>query len=78
MVTIQCDGVEHTLHPMREQAAGERYWGNYHAVQIRDFYDRLRAGQPVPTQPQDATRTLAVVLGIYRSAREGKTVAPEY
>lgn len=78
VVNIQYDGVEHTLRPVQEQAAGERYWGNYHVVQIKDFYDKLRAGQPVPTQPQDATRTLAVVLGIYRSAREGKTVAPEY
>lgn len=78
VVTICRDGIETTIRPQREQADGERYWGNYHVVQLKDYYDRLRTGRPVPTQPQDATKTLAVVLGIYRSAKEGCITKPEY
>lgn len=48
-----------------------RYWGNYHAVQIADFYSKLRAGETVPWDPEDALRTLAVVLGIYQSGKNG-------
>lgn len=78
VVTICRDGVEHTLRPVQDQTAGERYWGNYHPAQLRDFYDRLRGGRPVTVAPRDAAKTLAVVLGIYRSAREGRAVQPEY
>ena len=48
-----------------------RYWGNYHAVQIADFYSKLKAGEKVPWDPEDALRTLAVVLGIYESGKNG-------
>ena len=48
-----------------------RYWGNYHAVQIADFYSKLRDGKTVPWEPYDALRTLAVVLGIYESGKNG-------
>lgn len=77
VVTISYDGVEHVLRPIQQQTVGERYWGNYHTVQIRDFYKKLRSGQAVPVQAHDATKTLAVVLGIYQSAREHREVRPE-
>lgn len=53
---------------------GESYWGGYHLAQLRDFYSSLEAGRPVPINPEDAKRTLEVVLGIYRSSKENKTV----
>lgn len=79
VVTITRPGREDTIRPVADgNGGGEQYWGNYHIVQLADFYRKLRAGQPVPTLPQDATKTLAVVLGIYRSAKEGITVKPAY
>lgn len=77
-VTILCDGVEQTIRPVGGSNSGEKYWGIYHQVQIRDFYEKLLAGKPVPTDPADATKTLAVVLGIYQSAKENREVAPAF
>lgn len=54
--------------------AGEVYWGAYHSVQVRDFYESLAKGQQTSVHPQDAAKTLELVLGIYRSAKENRTV----
>lgn len=53
---------------------GESYWGAYHSVQLHDFYQKLAEGKPVPIDPADATKTLEVVLGLYTSAKEDRTV----
>ena len=53
---------------------GESYWGKHHLTQLQDFYRCLAAGEPVPVNPEDATRTLEVVQGIYESSRAGKTI----
>lgn len=58
----------------RPDVNGEAYWGNYHEIQIRDFYRCLRAGKPVPVDPEDAKRTLELVLDIYRSSKEGREI----
>jgi len=77
MVTIVRDNKEHTIRPIGVDNDGERYWGGYHQAQIKDFYDKLQSGRPVPIEPADAAKTLAVVLGIYRSAKENCAVKPE-
>lgn len=59
---------------VRSNVNGEAYWGNYHEIQIRDFYRCLRAGKPVPVDPEDAKRTLELVLDIYRSSKEGREI----
>lgn len=56
------------------KAGGESYWGGYHLAQVRDFYHCLQQNKPVPVDPADAAKTLAVVLGIYQSAKENRTV----
>lgn len=71
-VTISLSGEEpYTVHPkVVETLAGQHYWGRYHLVQVRDFYDCLAAKRPVPVDPRDAIQTLELVLSIYQSARE--------
>ena len=57
-----------------ENLAGEGYWGAYHSAQVRDFYEKLAAGAPVPTDPADAAKTLELVLSIYGSSREEEPI----
>ncbi|MCI9552403.1 MAG: Gfo/Idh/MocA family oxidoreductase [Acutalibacter sp.] len=60
--------------PAPRENGGESYWGSYHSVQVRDFYEKLAAGEPVPVDPEDAAKTLELVLGLYTSAKENRTV----
>ena len=75
-VQIQLKGeAARTVYPsVGPDVNGEAYWGNYHEIQIRDFYRCLRAGKPVPVDPEDAKRTLELVLDIYRSSKEGREI----
>ena len=80
-VDITLEGkAPYRVEPSQDPGDGHvRYWGNYHAVQIGDFYSKLRAGEKVPVDPRDALRTLAVVLGIYESGKNGEMpVKPRY
>lgn len=66
---------EKTIYPAAGgRARGEAYWGNCHEAQIRDFYRCLREDKPVSVNPQDAMRTLGLVLEIYRSAKENREI----
>ena len=78
-VLIQLKGQEpKTIYPsVGPDVKGEAYWGNYHEIQLRDFYRCLREGRPVPTDPEDAKRTLGLVLDIYRSSRENREIITE-
>lgn len=78
-VLIQLKGQEpRTIYPsVGPDVKGEAYWGNYHEIQLRDFYRCLREGRPVPTDPEDAKRTLGLVLDIYRSSRENREIITE-
>jgi predicted dehydrogenase len=59
-----------TIYPVvGPDVQGEAYWGNYHEVQIRDFYQCLEEGKAVPVDPEDAKKTLKLVLDIYRSGK---------
>lgn len=75
-VLISLEGHEpYTVYP----AAGKNtsdvgYWGNYHAIQIEEYYRALDAGTPVPFAGEDATQTLEIVLGIYQSSNENRTL----
>lgn len=74
VVTITKDGEKRIIAPQQSNGSGERYWGNYHLSQIQDFYNSLDTERSVPTDPADAKDTLAVVLGIYRSSKEGRPI----
>lgn len=73
---IQLDGQdEYTVLPCKgTHDGGVAYWGGYHLAQLQHFYDCIKSGRPVPTDPLDAKKTLEVVLGIYQSSKEGRTV----
>jgi predicted dehydrogenase len=51
---------------------GKGYWGNYHELQVKEYYECLNQNKEVPFNPEDATKTLEIVLGIYKSSREDK------
>lgn len=53
---------------------GESYWGFAHSLQIKDCYEAYLAGSSFPVFPEDAKATLAVVLGVYESSRQGKKI----
>ncbi len=75
-VTIKINGQEpYTVLPKQgENIAGIAYWGAYHNAQILDFYERLSKNANVNIDPVDATKTLEIVLGIYQSAKENRTI----
>ncbi len=74
-VTIKQGGEETVIENMSEGGKEEHaYWGKCHLDQIKDYYNCLLNNQPVPFAPEDATKTLEIVLAIYRSSREGKKI----
>ncbi|MDF2510733.1 MAG: gfo 1 [Herbinix sp.] len=74
-VTIHLDGkdtvIENSSDAGREEHA---YWGKCHLDQIKDYYNCLLKNRPVPIAPEDATKTLEIVLAIYQSSREGREI----
>lgn len=72
---IELDGqAPYCIEPQAGAAGGERYWGAYHTVQLSDFYQKLAADKPVSIAPEDAAKTLQLVLSLYASAREKRAV----
>ncbi|MEY8354636.1 Gfo/Idh/MocA family oxidoreductase [Lachnospiraceae bacterium 54-53] len=55
-------------------AGGESYWGAFHEKQLRSCYEALAKGESMPWSPEDAKKTLEIVLGIYLSARINDTI----
>jgi predicted dehydrogenase len=50
------------------------YWGTSHYHEIRDFYRAVLENQPVPVDGLEAKKALAIVLGVYQSAREKRRI----
>lgn len=75
-VEIRLNGEAPRRIPMAQtrEANGENYWGSCHQIQIEAFYDALSSGAPVPIDPRDALKTLALVQAIYTSAKENRVV----
>ncbi|KIY23110.1 MULTISPECIES: Gfo/Idh/MocA family protein [Mesobacillus] len=77
-VTIRLNGKELIIHPTAEiKGEGETYWSNYHTSQLKHYYQCLLNDKPVPVSPDDAIKTLEVVLGIYESAKRMSRVSME-
>lgn len=53
---------------------GPSYWGVSHKFQIEDFYEAVRDDKKVWIDGREGRKALEVVLGIYKSAREGKRI----
>lgn len=74
-VTIELDGEITVIENMSDGGKDEHaYWGKCHLDQIKDFYHCLLQNCPVPIAPEDATKTLEIVLAVYRSSREGRKI----
>jgi predicted dehydrogenase len=58
----------------KQVEAGKSYYGPSHPSQIRDFVESIREGRAPYVTPASASHTVEVVLGIYRSHREGRRV----
>ena len=74
-MTITIDGREDAIVIDSDQGInvkGKGYWGNYHGKQIKEFYDNLDSNKDVPFSAKDATKTLEMVLGIYKSSNIGR------
>lgn len=71
-VSITQGDTKRVIAPKALQTQGESYWGSFHLSQIRAFYGGLTSGGKTAVHPADARETLAVVLGIYSSARTGR------
>ncbi len=55
-------------------ATGKPYWGASHGACIADFYHAVLTGEPFPNDIPGVADTAALMLGAYRSAREGKEI----
>lgn len=49
-------------------------WHHSHKRQLKDVIEALSAGRPPLVTGEDGMRSLAIVLGVYESARTGQTV----
>ncbi len=69
-MTISIDNKEDIIVDSNQgiNVKGKGYWGNYHGKQIKEFYDNLENNKAVPFSAKDATKTLEMVLGIYKSS----------
>lgn len=56
------------------RTVGKSYWGNNHQRQLRDYYTCLLEDKPLFIDGREGRKALAMVLGVYRSSREGRPV----
>ncbi|MCL2832170.1 MAG: Gfo/Idh/MocA family oxidoreductase [Treponema sp.] len=67
------DGTQ-IIAPEKAGMYGESYWDHTHFLQIKDCYRAHLNGEPYPVPPEEAKKTLAVVLGVYESSRQNKKI----
>lgn len=75
-MTISIDNKEDLVIDSNQgvNVKGKGYWGNYHGKQIADFYNNLETKKAVPFSAKDATKTLEMVLGIYKSSNINRKI----
>ncbi|MDR3193112.1 MAG: Gfo/Idh/MocA family oxidoreductase [Treponema sp.] len=72
-VTITTGDVKRVIPPdASPDNRGENYWGRAHAIQIKTCYEACLTGSTFPVAPEEARATLALVLGVYESSRQGR------
>lgn len=57
-----------------EKGVGKSYWGSGHKLCIRDFYDAMDNGKPLPIGLKDVADTMDLVLATYNSAKTEKQI----
>ena len=76
-VEIEVNGKSYEVEPAPAtdvQFPGQGYWGPYHMKEILQFYDSVINDKPVDINGQEGRKALEIVLGIYKSSREGKKI----
>lgn len=75
-VTISLEGQpDYIVHSAGDLSGeGEGYWGSYHYIQLKEFYQCIRTGENVHVDPKDSRKTLELVLDIYRSSKESRMI----
>lgn len=68
------DGQDEQLDFTSPGHAVKSYWGVSHAACIKDFYDCLAGGKPVPLGIKEVTDTMDLMLGIYESAERKEVI----
>jgi len=68
--------LEHIQLEKRE-AMGKSYWGAGHIACIQDFYQSILENRPFALELANVEETVRLMLMIYQSAAEGKTIAWE-
>lgn len=68
-ITFVSGEKEEILPEACPNSSGESYWGSYHYYQVKECYQALREGRPMPWAAKDARKTLEIVQGIYESSR---------
>jgi len=63
--------------PDEEKAVGKAAWGSSHIHQIADFYASLEKGEKPWISGRDGYNAVALVCGLYNSARTGRKVPVE-
>ena len=70
---------EYTVEPEpAPDFAGEKYWGNFHRLQLADFYQSIREGKRPAIDAPDGRAALEIVLSVYRSSRERRRIILEH
>jgi len=77
IVTIYLEGEqERVIQPsVNNKLGGQDYWGSFHYPQIKSFYNSILYGTPISVTPQDATKTLEIVLAIYQSSKTKQEIS---
>lgn len=68
------DGKIEALNPESEIAPGKNYWGTGHRLCIAKFYECVFGKKKFSLDLDGINSTVCLMLGAYKSAREGKTI----
>lgn len=60
--------------PASEIYQGKNYWGNFHHLQIQDFYNSVRNKTTPSISGKDGRKALEIVLAIYESSRKNARI----
>ncbi|MBI5724526.1 MAG: Gfo/Idh/MocA family oxidoreductase [Planctomycetes bacterium] len=72
-----CEFVDHTSKDfidVKMEVREDKAWGTAHHAEIREFAQAVRNDKPVPVPPRQTRAVIAILEGLYQSARTGKEV----
>lgn len=76
-VTIEIGDKKYDIAPSSMtdvSISGQGYWGVYHYEQIKEFYNTVIQDGSVIINGTEGRKALEIVLGVYKSSREGRKI----